>query len=151
MGAPPVRPDAAALLALVLLISVPPILGHAALATLDVAAAATCLLALYTLENWLASGRWEEAVLFGVTSGIAIATKFSAVPFIALSLLALGLVQGLNSWRATRGTHEHRPWRVLRSRATGAVLAALAARTAPSDVRRALPDVSGVKVRLTGR
>ena len=34
--------DAAALLALVLLISVPPILGHAALATLDIAAAATC-------------------------------------------------------------------------------------------------------------
>jgi 4-amino-4-deoxy-L-arabinose transferase-like glycosyltransferase len=141
--------DATALLALVLLISVPPILGHAALATLDVAAAATCLLALYTLENWLASGRWEEAVLFGVTSGIAIATKFSAVPFIALSLLALGLVQGLNSWRATRGTHEHHPWRVLRSRATGAVLAGLAALVpllAAYAVRS--PDVSGVEVRF---
>ena len=132
-----------------LLISVPPILGHAGLATLDIAAAATCLLALYTLENWLASGRWEEAVLFGVTSGIAVATKFSAVPFIALSLLALGLVQGLNSWRATRGTHAHHPWRVLRSRATGAVLAALAALVpllAVYAVRS--PDVSGVEVRF---
>jgi hypothetical protein len=141
--------DGVALLALVLLISVPPILGHAALATLDIAAAATCLLALYTLENWLASGRWEEAVLFGVTSGIAVATKFSAVPFIALSLLALGLVQGLNSWRATRGTHEHHPWRVLRSRATGAVLAGLAALVpllAVYAVRA--PDVSGVEVRF---
>ena len=37
------------LLAVLLLVSVPPMLGHAALATLDVAAAATILLALYTL------------------------------------------------------------------------------------------------------
>lgn len=141
--------DLGALLAVALLISVPPILGHAGLATLDVAAAATTLLALYTLENWLTSGRWEEAVLFGVTSGIAVATKFSAVPFIGLSLVALGLVQGLNSWRVTRGTHEHHPWRVLRSRATGAVLAALAALVpllAVYAVRS--PDVSGVEVRF---
>ena len=137
----------AALLSLVLLFSVPPILGHAALATLDVAAAATCLLALYTLENWLDSGRWEEAVLFGVTSGFAIATKFSAVPFIALSFLALGLVQGLNSWRAARGTG---PSLVgVRSRSTGMVLAALAALVpllAVYGMRS--PDVSGVEVRF---
>jgi hypothetical protein len=151
--------EGAALLAVALLISVPPILGHAALATLDVAAAATTLLALYTLENWLTSGRWEEAVLFGVTAGIAVATKFSAVPFIGLSLLALAAVQGLNSWRLSRGTHEHHPWRVLRARATGALLAALAALVpllAVYAVRA--PDVSGVAVRfdwavnyLTGR
>jgi 4-amino-4-deoxy-L-arabinose transferase-like glycosyltransferase len=143
------RSDLGALLAVVLLASVPPILGHAALATLDIAAAATALLALYTLENWLTSGRWEEAVLFGVTSGIAVASKFSAVPFIGLSLLTLGLVQGLNSWRLTRGTHEHHPWKVLRSRTTGAVLAGLAALVpllAVYAVRS--PDVSGVEVRF---
>ena len=141
--------DGVALLSLVLLASTPPILGHAALATLDVAAAATTLLALYSLENWLTSGRWEEAVLFGVTSGIAVATKFSAVPFIGLSLVVLGLVQGINSWRATFGTHEHHPWRVLRSRSTGAVLAGFAALVpllAVYAVRS--PDVSGVEVRF---
>ncbi len=141
--------DAAGLFAVLLLVSVPPILGHAALATLDVAAAATMMLALYTLENWLASGRWEEAALFGVTSGIAVASKFSAVPFIGLSLLALAAVQGLNSYRLTRGTHEHHPWRVLRSRLTGAVLAGMAALVpllAVYAVRS--PDVSGVEVRF---
>lgn len=141
--------EGAALFAVALLISVPPILGHAALATLDVAAAATTLLALYTLENWLTSGRWEEAALFGVTAGIAVATKFSAVPFIGLSLLALAAVQGLNSWRLSRGTHEHHPWRVLRSRTGGALLAALAALVpllAVYAVRA--PDVSGVAVRF---
>ncbi len=141
--------DAAALAAVALLVSIPPVLGHSALATLDTAAAATTLLALYCLENWLTSGRWEEAVLFGVTSGIAVATKFSAVPFIGLSLIVLGLVQGLNSWRVTWGTHERHPVRVLRSRATGAVLAGLAALVpllAVYAVRS--PDVSGVEVRF---
>ena len=140
--------DHASLLAVLLLASVPPILGHAALATLDVAAAATTLLALYSLENWLTSGRWEEAALFGVTSGIAVATKFSAVPFIGLSLVVLGAVQGLNSGRVTWGTHVHHPWWVLRSRAIGAVLAGLAALVpllAVYAVRS--PDVSGVEVR----
>lgn len=141
--------QAAALLAVAFLASVPAILGHAALATLDVAAAATAMLALYSLENWLTSGRWEEAVLFGFTSGIAVATKFSAVPFIALSLAALGLVQSLNSWRISWGTHEHHPWRVARSRAAGVILAGLAALVpllAVYAVRA--PDVSGVEVRF---
>lgn len=141
--------QAAALLAVAFLASVPPILGHAALATLDIAAAATALLALYTLENWLTSGRWEEAVLFGFTSGIAVATKFSAVPFIGLSLVVLGLLQSLNSWRITWGTHEHHPWRVASVRAAGVIVAALAALVpllamyAPRS-----PDVSGVEVRF---
>ena len=140
--------QAAALLAVAFLASVPPILGHAALATLDVAAAATMMLALYSLENWMKSGRWEEAVLFGFTSGIAVATKFSAVPFIGLSLVVLGLVQALNSWRITWGTHEHHPWRVASSRAAGVAMAGLAALVpllAVYAVRA--PDVSGVEVR----
>ena len=47
----------AALLAVLLVVSVPPVLGNAALASLDVAAAATILLALYTLQRWLVSAR----------------------------------------------------------------------------------------------
>ena len=44
---------AAAVLAVAILASVPSILGNAGLATLDIAAAATMLLALYMLEHWL--------------------------------------------------------------------------------------------------
>jgi dolichyl-phosphate-mannose--protein O-mannosyl transferase len=76
--------EGAALLAVVLLISVPPVLGHAALASLDVAAAATILLALYALQRWITSARLADAALFGLTSGFAVITKFSGVPFIAV-------------------------------------------------------------------
>src|SRR5277367_1575759 len=43
--------DGEALLSVLMLASVPPILGHAALATLDVPGAATTLLALYLLQS----------------------------------------------------------------------------------------------------
>jgi 4-amino-4-deoxy-L-arabinose transferase-like glycosyltransferase len=116
------------LLAVLLLVSVPPILGHAALATLDVAAAATTLLALYALERWLTSARAADAALFGLTAGLAVATKFSAVPFIGVSLVALGLVQGLMSSRAPGGARLSAPTRAaLGARVGGLFLAALAA------------------------
>jgi Dolichyl-phosphate-mannose-protein mannosyltransferase len=91
---------AAALLAVALLISVPAVLGHAALASLDVAAAATILLALYLLVRWVISARLTDAVWFGLASGVAVTTKFSAVPFIGLALLVLLGMQVLALRRA---------------------------------------------------
>ncbi len=88
-----------ALLAVLLVASVPPILGHAALATLDVAAAATVLLALYALQCWLDSSRWRDAVFAGITVGIAVGSKFSAVPFLILGLVVLGATRGVLSRR----------------------------------------------------
>jgi hypothetical protein len=85
--------QSAALLAVALLVSVPPVLGHAALASLDLAAAATTLLALYALQCWLACARLRDAAAFGLAAGLAVATKFSAVPFVALALLALAVLQ----------------------------------------------------------
>jgi hypothetical protein len=85
--------EGAALLAVVLLVSVPPVLGHAALASLDVAAAATTLLALYALQCWIVSARPRDAALFGLAAGLAVVTKFSAVPFIGVSLIVLALTQ----------------------------------------------------------
>ena len=70
----------AALLAVLLLVSVPPVLGNAALASLDVAAAATILLALYTLERWLVSAAARDALLFGLATGIAVATNSRRFP-----------------------------------------------------------------------
>jgi hypothetical protein len=87
--------EAEAFLALILLASVPPILGHAALATLDVAAAATTLFALYWLQSWIVSARWRDAALFGFTTGQAFGTKFSSIPFILLGLVVLAAVRGL--------------------------------------------------------
>jgi hypothetical protein len=84
--------EGAALLAVLLLVSVPPVLGHAALASLDVAAAATSLLALYALQRWIVSARGRDAVLFGLATGFAVVTKFSAVPFIGVSLIVLTLL-----------------------------------------------------------
>ncbi|MGP8033016.1 MAG: phospholipid carrier-dependent glycosyltransferase [Steroidobacteraceae bacterium] len=92
--------EGAALLAVVLLVSVPPVLGHAGVAALDVAAAATILLALYALDRWLDTPSWRTAVLFGLATGLAVGTKFSAVPYIGLSLLALALTHWVLGARA---------------------------------------------------
>jgi len=81
----------AALLSVLLLVSVPPVLGNAALASLDVAAAATILLALFALQRWIYSALPRDAAWFGLASGLAVATKFSSVPFIGLGVLTLGL------------------------------------------------------------
>jgi len=81
--------EGAALLAVLLLVCVPPILGHAALAALDVPGTATTLLALYLLQKWLVRGWRRDAVAFGLAAGVAVCTKLSAIPFIGLGMLAL--------------------------------------------------------------
>ena len=113
------RSQGAALLCVLLLVSVPAVLGHAALASLDVAAAATCLLALYTLQLWVVSARLRDAALFGLAAGLAVGTKFSAVPFIGLALPALALVHA--------ALPADPPLASARSRLLGLALALLAA------------------------
>lgn len=81
------RPEA--LLAIILLAATPPIIGHGALATLDLPAAATTLLALYALQVWVMDGRWLNAGLLGIASGVAVVTKLSAIPFLGVGLLVL--------------------------------------------------------------
>lgn len=89
--------DAEALLGVLLLASVPPILGHAALAALDVPGTATTLLALYLLQKWLESGSRRDAVVCGLAAGVAVGTKLSAVPFMALGVLALLLARRIGA------------------------------------------------------
>jgi hypothetical protein len=91
-----------ALLAVLLLASVPPVLGHAALATLDVAAAGTVLLALYAFQGWLSQGRWRDAVFAGITAGVAVGSKFSAIPFLAIGFAVLGVAHGVFWWRGQK-------------------------------------------------
>ena len=80
-----------ALLAVLLTASVPPILGHAGLATLDVAAAGTVLLALFAAQCWLSSASWKDAVFCGLATGLAVGSKFSAVPFLVLGYAVLAI------------------------------------------------------------
>ncbi len=82
--------DVEALLAVALLAAVPPVLGHSALAALDVPGAATILLALYYLQRWMGSAHVSDALWFALTTGVAVATKFSAIPFVFVGAVGLG-------------------------------------------------------------
>jgi 4-amino-4-deoxy-L-arabinose transferase-like glycosyltransferase len=114
----------AALLAVLLLVAVPPVLGHAGIAALDVAAAGTILLALYALQAWVCAPRLRHAVSFGLAAGLAVATKFSAVPFLGLGLIVLGLA----SLRAPTPQAPHATAaQAARARLTGLAVAAIAA------------------------
>ena len=85
--------QAEALLGVLLLVCVPPIIGHAALAALDIPGTATTLLALYLLQRWLVTGLRRDSILFGLAAGVAFATKLSAIPFIGLGMLVLLLLR----------------------------------------------------------
>ncbi len=85
----PLAGTAGALLAAALCATTPVVLGHGALATLDVPAAATCLLALDATQRWLERGRVRDALWLGLTLGIAVGTKLSAIPFVGLGALSL--------------------------------------------------------------
>jgi 4-amino-4-deoxy-L-arabinose transferase-like glycosyltransferase len=89
--------DGEALLGVLLLACVPPIIGHAALAALDIPGAATTLLALYLLQKWLVSGLRRDSILFGLAAGVAFGTKLSAIPFIGLGMLVLLLLRAFLS------------------------------------------------------
>ena len=94
-----------ALLAAALVATTPAVIGHGALATLDVPAAATCLLALWTTRRWLESGRLRDALGLGLALGLALGTKLSALPFCGLGGCVLLLVQ---YWER-RGLADARP------------------------------------------
>jgi len=72
----------AALWALLLFTCLPPILGHAGLATLDVACAATVAAALYQLLRWLEEPRPGQAAIFGIALSLAFLSKFSSIGFL---------------------------------------------------------------------
>jgi 4-amino-4-deoxy-L-arabinose transferase-like glycosyltransferase len=70
-----------AVVAVALFGALPPILGHAGLATTDLAAAATVIAALYALWRWLEAPSLAKAAILGVAIGIGLLSKFSFVIF----------------------------------------------------------------------
>lgn len=68
---------------MLLFTSLPPILGHAGVATLDMACAATMAAALYQFVRWLENPVWGRSVVFGGALGLAFLSKFSSLAFLA--------------------------------------------------------------------
>jgi 4-amino-4-deoxy-L-arabinose transferase-like glycosyltransferase len=79
--------DAAAIVALLIAGSLPPILAHAGVATTDMPAAATLLFALYASDLWLDAPTWRRTLLLGIAIGIGTASKFSFLPFFPIAFV----------------------------------------------------------------
>jgi hypothetical protein len=87
---------AAALAALIALCGLPVVIGHASLATTDVAFTATFCTALLAVSWWLQRRDWIAAAAAGIACAISLASKFSFAVFFppcALVLLALDLAE----------------------------------------------------------
>jgi hypothetical protein len=72
-----------AVIALLLFSFLPPILAHAGLATTDMACTAFLGAAFLTAAIWMEEPTVRNSCLFGLASGLAIASKFSTLPYFA--------------------------------------------------------------------
>jgi len=81
--------DPAALLAVAFLASNPVILGHASLVAVDVPVTALTMASLYLLLRWFENPSLRRAAALGLAVGLAVATKMSAIPFIAVAAVTL--------------------------------------------------------------
>src|SRR5207245_2032668 len=78
----------AAALAVFLFTFLPPILAHAGMATTDMALTAFIGAAFLTALIWLEKPSLPNSALFGVTTGLAAISKFSALPFLPAAMAA---------------------------------------------------------------
>jgi Dolichyl-phosphate-mannose-protein mannosyltransferase len=107
-----------ALLSLLLFTLLPPVLAHSGLSTNDMAGAATLCLALYCFTLWIENPSWPATAWLGAATGLALASKFSALLFLpgcAAALALLYLIVG------TAPLRHHRFWKL-----TGKVVVSLA-------------------------
>ena len=81
----------AGVLAVAMLSLLPPILGHAGVATLDIPCTATVMLALFVFKRWLNRPTFSRVAILGLTVAIAWLTKFSSIAFLGASF-AVGLL-----------------------------------------------------------
>jgi hypothetical protein len=83
----------AALLAGGLLVTSPPVLAHAGLATTDLAAIGTLILSLWAFVRWLERPSMGRGGLFGLAAGLAVMSKYSALPYLGLACLAIAVAR----------------------------------------------------------
>jgi 4-amino-4-deoxy-L-arabinose transferase-like glycosyltransferase len=79
----------AALFGTLIFTTTPPILGHAGLATTDTALCAFTGAAALCSLYWAEKPNWLRSIALGVTAALAILSKFSALPFLAVVWLAM--------------------------------------------------------------
>ena len=99
---------AAAFLAAGFFCTLPPVMGHAGLATTDVPFMAMFAWAMWTGLRWIESPTPGRTLHFGLALGGAMATKFSALLFCPPALGLAWLLRMLLPGSADRGS---RPWR----------------------------------------
>jgi len=79
-----------AVIAVFLLTMTPTVLAHAGLATTDMGLTAMFLLAVYTGWRWLEQPVLWRAAAFGASTGLAVLSKFSTLPFLpSVAIVAL--------------------------------------------------------------
>lgn len=78
-----------ALIATALFATLPPILGHAGLATTDLAGTASTTLALLMLALWIESPSWPRSMGLGVSVALGILVKFSFLVFFPVGAVVL--------------------------------------------------------------
>jgi 4-amino-4-deoxy-L-arabinose transferase-like glycosyltransferase len=107
--------------AVALFSTLPPVLGHGAVATTDMAVTATTAAALLAFARWLDAPGLRRASWMGLAAGAAVLSKFTALLFLPAACLAL------LAWRRLCPPDAHRAPRGARLRelATAALIAAL--------------------------
>lgn len=81
----------------------PVIVGHAGLATHDIAATAGLAWSLLAFSCWMSEPSWKRAALFGVAFGLAVLCKFSCIGYVPAACLAMLIVRAIRervSWRS---------------------------------------------------
>lgn len=82
----------AGILAATLFSLLPPVLGHAGMATTDLAAAATWGLAMFALERFLSDPSRRRGLMLGAAVGLGVLSKFSFIPFFVIGAVVACLV-----------------------------------------------------------
>ena len=82
-----------ALIATAFFTYLPPVLGHAGVATTDMGATATITLAIVALEWWLDSPNAKRAALLGAAVGLGLITKFTFLLFFPIAAVIVFLLR----------------------------------------------------------
>lgn len=80
----------------------PTVLGHSGMATTDIPLMAMFCCSVYAFTLWLREPNWQTALGFGITAGLAFATKFSTIVFLpgsAAAIFVLYVAAGNRNWR----------------------------------------------------
>jgi len=82
----------------------PPMLGNAGLATLDVSLVGLGITSIYLFCLWIENPSAWRSVALGAVSGMSIMAKFSAIPFLGVSFVAIALARWLTGLTGSEQT-----------------------------------------------